>query len=86
VRGSGLQRLCGEHSSPHSPLPPGHPAGSTGEVEERIRKEGVPQVWGSDHQARPASAADPRGGQGRTAAGNLLQVFPEGRTPRRWWP
>ena len=30
-----MQRPCGEHSSPHAPLPPGHPAGGTEKSDER---------------------------------------------------
>jgi hypothetical protein len=37
---SWLQRRCGEHSSPHAPLPPGHPAGDTENSDESLREEG----------------------------------------------
>ena len=67
--GSGVHRPCGEHSSPHAPLPPGHPAGGTEESDENLRAERVPKVWCSNHQIGPSSATNPWDGQGSRAGG-----------------
>ena len=64
-----MQRPCGEHSSPHAPLPPGHPGECTEKSNEELREERVPQVWGGDHQIGSPFAANTWDGQGTRAGG-----------------
>ena len=68
-----MQRPCGEHSSPHAPLPPGHPAGGTEKSDESLREERVRKVWCSNHQIRSSSEANPWDGQGSGAGGGYCR-------------
>ena len=67
--GSGVQRPCGEHSSPHAPLPPRHPAGGTENSDESLREEGVFKVWCSNHQVRSTPEENTWDGEGPGAGG-----------------